>query len=70
MSEKTCFDCEHMYYSRAEPTWSELTPGWDAEMYCAKSHWQFDAYNDDKSQVRAKIYTARACPDFAPEAQK
>lgn len=64
---KTCFDCKHMTYSSASPSYSEWTPGFEGDMYCLKSHWQYDAFNDGKDSVRQKIYMALECKDFEAE---
>jgi hypothetical protein len=56
-----------MGYSCSEPTYSEWTPGWEGDMYCMKSHWKYDPFNDGKNTLRKKIYMAVACEDFKPE---
>lgn len=66
MSNKTCLDCEHCYVSPGDPGYSEYTPGFDADMYCGKSHWKYDAYNDGRKELRDKFYMALTCPDFVP----
>lgn len=67
MNEITCLECKHMVLSLGSPEYSEYTPGFSAEMYCLKSHWQYDAFNDGKKQVKVKLYTIRTCPDFKKE---
>ncbi len=66
----TCLDCTHLYYSSASPGYSEMTPGYDADMSCNKNHWVFDAFNDNLNELRAKFYTSRSCKDFKSEEPK
>jgi hypothetical protein len=69
MPNKTCFDCAHMGYASGSPGYSEYTPGYAAEMYCTKSHWQYDAFNDFKHTVKAKLYMAEECRDFLKDTE-
>lgn len=64
---RTCLDCRFMGYSTGSPGYSEMTPGWDAELYCLKSYWQYDAYNDTKETLRQKLYMALTCGDFTQD---
>lgn len=66
----TCLDCEHFAFRSAEPGYSEYTPGMDAELYCCRGVWQYDAYNETLASLRTKLYTARTCAKFTqdPEA--
>lgn len=61
---KTCLECEHLYFSAAEPGYSEYTPGCDAHMSCNKNVWVWDAFDDHVRQLKDKLYAARACEEF------
>ena len=66
--EKLCVICEHWQFSGGEPGYSEMTPGSDATMGCAKGHWGrkfrlWDLYGT--ADFRAKIKIANNCADFS-----
>lgn len=71
MSEKLCVFCRHWQFSGGEPGYSELTPGVDASMDCAKGRWTqgrarrfrlSDLYSPE--EFRAKIKIAATCADY------
>lgn len=47
--------------------YSPDTPGYDAEMYCGKKHWELKMYSDGRGDVRNKLKRAATCADFTPE---
>ena len=61
---KTCLNCEHFYYSNAEPGYGEYTPGSDFAMFCNKNKWNFDAYDTRKGQFAEMMATAEICEHF------
>lgn len=64
MDKKTCWSCEYIRIDNADPGYSEWTPGSDLSIYCTKSHWDFDNYDDDLKKFLTYINKAETCPDF------
>lgn len=77
MAEKLCVFCEHWRMTGGDAGYSELTPGWDAEMSCSKNlwtapHWKdkrrtriirlIDIYSADT--FRQIIEKAKSCPEY------
>jgi hypothetical protein len=46
-----------------ENDWSEMTPGWDAEIACGKGHWEMGKM-DGTDEYRKAIQKASTCPDW------
>ena len=63
-SPRACHQCQHFLFETGSPGYSEMTPGYDASLYCAKDHWAVKFYNDSRDDVRRKLATAETCPDF------
>lgn len=59
-----CWECEHVYYSAATPSYSEVTPGGSMSLSCEKDYWNFDQYDDSVGQLGNKLRTAETCADF------
>lgn len=75
MAEKLCVFCEYWHFDGGSPGYSELTPGTDASMDCAKGHWKQRGRRSlwfDMTQVngpedfRALILKAATCADYSP----
>lgn len=63
---KLCWWCKHFYYYNAQPGYSELTPGSDAEIRCSKNYWRWDQFDDSKDKFRESFEKARDCKDWTP----
>jgi hypothetical protein len=61
---RVCWSCEHLYFSSGSPGYSEMTPGWDFEMSCGKSFWEFDSCGDGLETFRSKLLSAERCAAF------
>jgi hypothetical protein len=46
------------------PGYSEVTPGYDFELYCGKNYWKFDNYGDTLEDFRLKLQSAELCANF------
>ena len=69
MPEKLCVFCDHWRFSGGSPGYSELTPGTDASMDCAKGHYPGWSTLQDLSgpeQFREVISMAQTCSDYSP----
>ncbi len=66
MNEKLCLFCEHFYLITGESGYSDVTPGWSAEMGCAKNIIEIDLMNDSTESYRQKILKAQNCEEFQP----
>lgn len=64
MSHKTCILCTHMSLTTGEPALSDVTPGTDLSMACAKNHWRFDSMETSMEQYRMMMQQAQTCQDF------
>jgi hypothetical protein len=64
--KRLCWWCKHFQYSSAEHDWSEVTPGSDWNMYCAKSIWEFDTYKSSQADFAKCLSAAKTCSDFVP----
>jgi len=62
--EQICLFCEHFKFYSGSYGWSDVTPGYDAEIYCIKKHWAVDLYEDSREKYRAKMLTAKLCEDY------
>lgn len=64
--EKLCVFCKHWRLSPGCPGYSEVTPGYDAEIGCDKDHWKEDSLNDfaNEEEFRGAILRANSCKDF------
>ncbi len=61
---KICLFCQLFHFSTAEPDWSELTPGHDAEIYCSKGFWEYEPFRWMEEDYRRAMLTAQTCEDF------
>ena len=66
MSDRICWECQHIYFSNGSPGYSHYTPGYDMELSCSKGHWEFDNHHDSLSDFRTFLTMAQNCPDFKP----
>jgi hypothetical protein len=55
---RTCLDCQHWRWEPGERDWSDVTPGWAAEMCCVKLHWRLNLFADGRGDVRAYLKQA------------
>lgn len=72
-NEKLCIFCRHWEFSGGERGYSEVTPGADATMGCARGHWGNRFYVDDlygPDEFRAKIKLAETCEDYSPPSER
>ncbi len=60
----TCLRCKHFSLMEATPGYSEMTPGTDFEMSCARRHWKFDKYKTDTASFRRMLSKANRCRDY------
>ena len=75
MSEKLCVFCKNWDFNGGDPGYSELTPGYDASMRCAKRMWDHPAGKrktpfylyqiSNAASFREIIRTAETCPYYA-----
>ena len=54
-----------MFFDGSEPDYSELTPGYDAEIGCREGKWTLDMQGDTMADYRRKIRLAKNCRKFA-----
>jgi hypothetical protein len=66
-SGRICLECIHLYYWTGCPGYSELTPGYDAEIRCTKQYWEVDWTRDEKQDLRGKLRMAVTCKDYEPD---
>ena len=67
--QKCCWECRQLVYRAAEQDWSDVTPGSDAALYCARGIWDVDFFADNQDTFRTKILTARTCDQFEEMAE-
>lgn len=60
-----CIYCQHFYMWEAEQEWSEVTPGSDLEIGCAKGHWRVNNYSITTQQYRGYLEMANTCKDVS-----
>jgi hypothetical protein len=58
--DRLCLWCKHYSLDTGSPGYSELTPGSDMWMSCAKNVWRWDAGNDFYATIR----TAERCQHY------
>jgi len=63
---KCCWECKKIVYQSGQPDYSDVTPGYPAELYCAANVWvvDLDSYSESEDSFREKILTARNCELF------
>jgi hypothetical protein len=61
---RTCILCKHLKFLTGEASYSEYTPGYDAEMSCGKGHWEFDFMYNSENEYRLTLLSAVMCEDF------
>lgn len=59
-----CVMCKHFQFDSASPGYSEMTPGSDAEMRCAKRVWEFSFHNDGDDEFRKCMMASQTCEQF------
>lgn len=62
--EQICLFCEYFVFHSGDYGYSDMTLGYDAEIYCIKKHWNVDLYEDSREEYRAKMLTAKSCGDY------
>jgi len=66
--EKLCVFCDHWQFDGGSPGYSDLTPGSDASMDCAKGHYgrRFTLHYIGPEDFRKQIAIAAECADYSP----
>lgn len=70
MSEKLCIFCKHFWFSEGSPGYSELTPGYEANIDCHKRHFDLRLIDMSESDFRRTLLLARTCADYVPDTGK
>ena len=65
---RLCWSCEHFNFESGSPGYSEYTPGYDAEFWCAKEVFETVRMGDlaDGDDLRKLLETASGCLKFMP----
>jgi len=68
MTAKICLFCVHFDMNTGEPDWSDITPGSDFSMDCAKNKWtSIDVYDRCSiEEYRTIMLKAEKCDEFSP----
>lgn len=61
MNNYLCILCNYFYFYAGVEGYSEMTPGWNAEMGCNKDYWKLDNFKDTTESYRKKLEKARKC---------
>ena len=61
---KTCFGCEAFNFETAEPDLSEMTPGNEAALTCAKEVWKISLYQETERSLHEKLTAAETCQHY------
>lgn len=66
MSNKVpCLGCSHCHFDGGSPDYSELTPGWAAEMRCQKGHWEIIFHHGvDEGEYQQALAKGATCEDY------
>lgn len=62
--EKLCIFCKSFRFIPGSPSYSDVTPGYQATMDCSEDHWEIDMLHDNEDIYRSRILTAISCKDF------
>lgn len=65
---RCCWSCAHIHFFNSHPDWSDVTPGYDFDLWCTKGYWLFDANNDSLETFGTCLQSASRCADFEPHA--
>ena len=68
MNGKLCLYCSHFYVDIGSPRYSELTPGSNFEMSCAKNVWLFNAFGQSQDAFRRTLERGLTCVHFEKRA--
>jgi len=63
--ERLCIFCQHFRFYSGEPAYSELTPGADMVLKCAKGYWNAREFISE-DDYRTEMLRARTCKDWKP----
>ena len=61
---RLCIVCKHFYFESGHPGYSDMTPGYDAEMGCLKGLIRIDLLSDTTETYRSSLLTAQSCPEY------
>lgn len=61
---KGCWWCAHFSYSNQGEAISEVTPGYDFGIRCAKERWEFDPMTTTQDEFADIMESAESCPFF------
>ncbi len=64
LRDALCLFCKHFYFHTGQEHYSDLTPGYNAEMGCNKELIRIDLNSDSVETYRKTILTARVCPEY------
>ena len=61
---RTCLLCSHFRFHEGCRGYSELTPGYEASLECAKRVWDITLCDETDASFREKLLTAGKCEHY------
>jgi hypothetical protein len=61
---KNCIDCLNWRVDSFTPDYSEMTPGNQFAMYCAKQYWELDIESAYEDTLAKYLKMANKCKEF------
>lgn len=58
---KICIFCKKFEFLNADGSYSDMTPGCEAEIRCGRGIWELDMFSDSEDEYRRKLLTAGSC---------
>ena len=64
--KRLCLRCKRFLFEVPHGPWSDITPGDDFEMRCAKGHWEItpDCMGSGEDELRRCMAKAKKCEDY------
>ena len=64
MINPICTQCQFFSFNEAQAAWSELTPGNEFGMECAKNKWSFDPHIVTAQDLEEIFLAGQSCGEF------